>query len=459
MMDQKGNAKEGAFNLINPNAAGIDIGSEVHYVAVPEDRAEQSIRTFSCFTADLYRLAEWLKSCRINAVAMESTGVYWIPLYQVLEASGFAVTLVNAKHVRHVPGRKTDVKDCRWLQQLHSYGLLSASFRPADEICVLRGYVRHRDNIIKSRSPHIQRMQKACIQMNIQLHKVISDITGETGLRIIRAIVAGERNPVTLARMKNQRVKSSEEEIAAALQGDYRAEQLFVLKQELAAYDFWCGQLDECELEIKHYLTQVESQPPTDARKGKPPRATIDPSAEQKKARRDTRGTELQRIAGVDFNAIDGFDSTISQSIIAEVGLDAGKWRTEKEFSSWLGLCPNHKITGKRVKDSRTKKVKNRASLAFRLAARSAGNSHSAIGAYYRRMKSRIGAPKAITATAHKLACIFYRMLKFGEQYADCGMDYYEKKYKQRVLSNLARRAKELGFTLTSAGSGTLCPE
>jgi len=268
MSADKQSAEDRAFQLINPHAAGIDVGSEIHYVAVPEDRAEQSIRTFNCFTDDLYRMADWLKTCRVNTVAMESTGVYWIPIYQVLETRGFAVTLVNAKHVRNVPGRKTDIKDCRWLQQLHSYGLLSASFRPADEICVLRGYIRHRDNIIKSRSPHIQRMQKACIQMNIQLHKVISDITGETGQRIIRAIVAGERSPVVLARMKNRRVKSSEEEITAALQGNYRDELLFVLKQELKAYDFWCGQLEECETEIREYLARIEGRGPTDQSNG-----------------------------------------------------------------------------------------------------------------------------------------------------------------------------------------------
>ena len=434
------------MQVVNPNAAGIDIGSEVHYVAVPPDRDPQPVRSFKCFTADLNALADWLDECGIETVAMESTSVYWIPLYQILETRGFEVILVNARHVKNVPGRETDVLACQWLGQLHTYGLLRGSFRPEDHICVLRSYIRQRDNLIKSAGAHIQRMQKALEQMNIQLHKAISDITGVTGTRIIEAILDGERDPIKLAQLKHPGVKSSHETIAKSLEGDWREEHLFSLRQEFELYGIFRDKIIECDRKIEACLGSFENRVDPDQK----------PLPKYKHGRKKAQGNQptldlrnpLYRMIGVDLIAIDGFDVLTIQSIISEVGLDMTPWPTEKHFCSWLGLCPNNKVTGGRLKDSRSKKVVNRASCAFRMAAQAAGKSHSALGGYYRRMKIRLGPSKAITATAHKLARIFYRMLRYGTDYVDPGLDYYEQKYRQRVLNNLKKRARLLGYEL-----------
>jgi len=390
------------MQVVNPNAAGIDIGSEVHYVAVPPDRDPEPVRSFKCFTADLNRLADWLEECGIETLAMESTGVYWIPLYQILEARGFEVILVNARHVKNVPGRKSDVLDCQWLGQLHSYGLLRGSFRPEDRVCVLRSYIRQRDNLVKSAGSHIQRMQKALEQMNIQLHKAITDITGVTGMRIIEAILNGERDPFKLAQLRHYNARSSQETIAKSLEGDWREEHLFSLRQEFELYGIFRQKIAECDQKIELCLNTFESK--------------VDPGQKSlpkykhgnKKARRNPPNLDLRnplyRMIGVDLVAIDGFDVVTVQTIISEVGLDMTPWPTEKHFASWLGLCPNNKVTGGRVKDTRSKKVVNRASCAFRMAAQAAGKSHSALGGYYRRMKIRLGPSQAITATAHKMA-------------------------------------------------------
>jgi transposase len=432
--------------VVNPNAAGIDVGSEVHYVAVPPDRDPELVRSFKCFTADLNVLADWLDECGIETVAMESTSVYWIPLYQILESRGFEVILVNARHVKNVPGRKTDVLDCQWLQQLHSYGLLRGSFRPEDRICVLRSYIRQRDNLVKSAGAHIQRMQKALEQMNIQLHKVITDIIGVTGIRIIEAILNGERDPTKLAQLRDHRTRSSEETIAKSLEGDWREEHLFSLRQEFELYQIYREKITECDRKIEAYLGTFESKVDPEQK----------PLPKFKHGRKKRQGnqpdldlrTPLYRMIGIDFTALDGFDVLTVQTIISEIGLDATKWPTEKHFSSWLGLCPNNKVTGGRVKDTRSKKVVNRAACAFRMAAQAAGKSHTALGGYYRRMRNRLGPSKANTATAHKLACIVYRTLKYGNQYVDPGVAYYEQKYRQRVLNNLKRRARLLGYEL-----------
>jgi transposase len=432
--------------VVNPNAAGIDVGSEVHYVAVPPDRDPEPVRSFKCFTVDLNELADWLERCGIETVAMESTSVYWIPLYQILEARGFEVILVNARHVKNVPGRKSDVLDCQWLGQLHSYGLLRGSFRPEDRICVLRSYIRQRDNLVKSAGAHIQRMHKALEQMNIQLHKVITDIIGVTGIRIIEAILNGERDPTKLAQLRDHRTRSSEETIAKSLEGDWREEHLFSLRQEFELYQIYREKITECDRKIEAYLGTFESKVDPDQK----------PLPKFKHGRKKRQGnqpeldlrTPLYRMIGFDFTALDGFDVLTVQTIISEIGLDATKWPTEKHFSSWLGLCPNNKVTGGRVKDTRSKKVVNRAACAFRMAAQAAGKSHTALGGYYRRMKNRLGPSKANTATAHKLACIVYRTLKYGKQYVDPGVAYYEQKYRQRVLNNLKRRARLLGYEL-----------
>lgn len=433
------------FRMINPNAAGIDVGSEEHWVAVPEERDEQPVRRFGCFTSDLYTLCAWLKKCNIETVAMESTGVYWIPLFQILESQGFEVKLVNARHVKNVPGRKTDIVDCQWLQRLHTFGLLSGSFRPEDSICVLRSYCRHRENLIQYAAAHIQHMQKALIQMNLQLHKVISDISGLTGMRIIKSILAGERDPLTLAKMKDPRVKNSTETIAKALEGAYRQEHLFALKQAVEAYEVYQRQIQDCDQEMEAYLAKLDSKvddenlPPSKGKSQKP----------RGNAPHFDLRSHLYRISGVDFTQIHGLNASSVYSILSEVGLDPNAFPTVKNFTNWLALCPNNRITGGKVKSSKTRKAKNRAADAFRLAAMSVGNSTSALGGYFRRMRARHGAPQAITATAHKLARIFYHLWRTGEPYQDPGQDYYEQKYKQRVLANMKKRAKELGYEIS----------
>jgi transposase len=433
------------LTLLNPNAAGIDIGSGEHWVSVPADRDPQNVRRFGCFTPDLYALADWLKSCRIETVAMESTGVYWIALFQILESRGFAVNLVNAHFVKTVPGRKSDVLDCQWLQQLHTYGLLSGSFRPDDEVCVLRSYIRQRDNLIRTSSTHILRMQKALTQMNVQLHKVISDITGVTGLAIIRAIVSGERNPDVLAALKNGRIQSSQAEIAAALTGDYRAEHVFVLQQELSLWEVYQTHIAVCDAQIEQCLGAFAAQ--VDLSESPLPK----PKRRQRNSGNapdfDLR-THLYRISGVDFTRIDGLGGLTVQTILSEVGLDPTRFPTVKHFTSWLGLCPGSRITGGRVKSSKTRPVDNRAAKAFRLAAQCLRNSPTALGAFYRRMRTRLGAPKAITATAHKLARLFYCLWTSKEEYSDPGANYYEQQYQERMLKNLKQKAQALGFDL-----------
>ena len=428
--------------FIHINAAGIDIGSGEHWVAVPKDRDEEPVRRFGCFTSDLHDMAKWLKKCDIDTVVMESTGVYWIPLFQILETQGFDVKLVNARHVKNVPGRKTDILDCQWLQQLHTYGLLSGSFRPEDSICVLRSYWRHRDNLIRYAAAHIQHMQKALTEMNLHLHKVISNLTGVTGMRIIQAILAGERDPLKLAQMRDPRIKNSAETIAKSLEGDYRQEHLFALKQALELYCTYHQQIEACDQEIEAYLTQLDSKcDPNRKKQRKTSRSKNDPSFDL--------GTHLYRITGVDFTKIDGLNVLTVQSILTEVGLNPEAFGTEKRFASWLGLCPENRITGGRIISNKTRKVVNRASKAFRMAANSLKNSPSALGGYFRRMRARLGAPKAITATAHKLARIFFHLWKNGDTYQDLGADYYEQKYKERVLKNIKRRAQQLGFEIT----------
>jgi len=448
-----GKKSDQALKVKYPDAAGIDIGSAVHYVCVPEGRDEQCVRKFGCFTADLYQLAQWLKKCRVKTVAMESTGVYWIPLFQILEAEGFEVRLVNARYVKNVPGRKSDVKDSQWLQQLHSYGLLQGSFRPEQQICFLRSYLRQRENLNKSAATHIQRMQKSLTQMNLQLHKVITDITGTTGMRIIQSILEGERNPQALASLRDRRIKNNTDTISKALEGDYREDHLFTLKQEFELYKIYREKIAECDQQIGDYYGNLE----TKAEK-KNPEGQSKKNLEKDNSDFNLRG-ELHRVTGVDLTTIPGLDVLAVQTIISEVGVDPHRWPTEKHFASWLGLSPANKITGEKVFSTRTRKVNNRASTAFRLAANSVSRSQNALGAFCRRMKNRLGAPKAITATAHKIACIFYRMLKYGQEYVEMGLDHYEKQYKERLLKNLQKKASELGFELISTKTSCVVRE
>ena len=440
---------------IHPNAAGIDIGAERHWVSVPVGRDAECVRSFGCFTPDLYALSDWLKQCGIETVAMEATGVYWIPLFQVLETQGFEVRLVNAHHVKTVPGRKSDVLDCQWLQQLHSYGLLAGSFRPDDQVCVLRSYLRHRDTLIKSASTHILRMQKALTEMNLQLHRVISDITGTTGMRILRAIVAGERNPQVLAAMKDRRIKASPDEIAAALTGDYRAEHLFILKQELQLYEIYQQQIATCDVEIEQLLKTFTNK--IDPRTNPPPKPKRRGRKQPGNAPDFDVRTHLYRITGVDLTQIAGLGTLSVLVILSEVGLAPSRFPTVKHFTSWLGLCPGSRITGGKVKSSKTRPVVNRAANAFRMAAQTLTRSQSALGAFYRRMKARLGAPKAITAAAHKLARIFYKVWSQGEGYVDPGLEQYEQQYRERALKHLQRKAQVLGFDLVPQSVADEC--
>jgi len=417
---------------INIHAAGIDVGSRSHFVAVPEGTSEPSVREFESFTDDLQRMADWLITCEVTTVVMESTGIYWIPVFELLESKGLEVKLVNARHVKNVPGRKSDVLDCQWLQRLHTYGLLEGAFRPPEQICTLRGYVRQRMNLVRYAASHIQHMQKALSQMNLQLTNVVSDITGKTGMLIIKAILGGERNPLILATLRDQRCKNNEETIARSLHGNYRPEHLFSLKQAVDLYGFYQGQIAECDRVILAQLATFDVASVSD-KDNKPP-TTIEEA--------------LQRMSGVDLTKIDGIDSNSALKIIAEIGIDMSRWKSPKHFSSWLGLCPGTKVSGGKNLSGKSKQVANRAAATLRMAAFTLFNSKSALGAYLRRQRSRLGAPKAITATAHKLARLVYAMLKHGSAYVDAGQDYYEKGYRSRVIQNLKRKAQELGYQL-----------
>jgi transposase len=437
-----------ALEQINMNAAGIDIGAEEVYVAVPPGRDEESVLTFPTFTADLYRLADWLKVCGIDTVAMESTGVYWIPVFEILEDRGFQVFLVNARHLKNVSGRKSDVLDCQWIQQLHTYGLLSPSFRPPEHIVAIRSLVRHREMLVRYRSAHIQHMQKALTQMNLLLTNVLSDITGVTGMKIIRAIVGGERNPAVLASFRHRGCQKSEAEITKSLEGYYKREQLFALKQALELYDFYDRQLQDCDAELESLYSQFE--PPIDP-------GTDPPSPRTTKRRKNQANFDLSsalfRMTGVDLTQIDGLDALTIQKVLSEIGTDMNKWPSVKHFTSWLRLCPNNQITGGKVKHRGVLPTQNRVSTALRVAAASLKFSNSALGAFYRRMRARKGGPAAITATAHKLARIIYVMLKEKKPYHDVGVDYYDQLYKDRAIRNLKLRAAKLGFHLEPCSS------
>lgn len=473
------NEREQKLEILRPDAAGIDCGAEEHYVAVPVDRVsagQPTVRCFSAFTEGLDAAVDWLKECRVTTVAMESTGVYWIPLHQKLEAAGIEVYLVNARHVRCVPGRKTDVKDSQWLRQLHRFGLLNASFRPKDIICQLRSLHRHRDNLVCSSASEIQHMQKALQQMNLHLHHAVSDITGLTGLRIIDAILSGQRDPQELVKLRDKRVlKSTPQQMQAALAGDYRAEHLFVLSQSLQAYRFYQARIEECDRQMEPLLEklaqqveaasaqlelytlkagvaqQQESFPkpcdePTSA--GSPPKNA--------KRKRKPIGNEpkielaslLERICGIDLTQVVGLNVLNVLLIVSEIGIDMSKWRSAKAFCSWLGLCPGSKISGGKVLDSRTRQVVNRVADALRLAAQSAGRTQTCLGIFYRRKQAHLGAPKATTATARKLACLIYHLLKYKQPYQKLDPAIYQLRLQKSTLAKLQTQAATLGYKL-----------
>ncbi|HEY8159778.1 MAG TPA: IS110 family transposase [Methylobacter sp.] len=431
------------FELTHPNAAGIDIGASSHFVAVPPGRDEQPVREFLSFTADLYALADWLTACDVDTVAMESTGVYWIPLFELLESKGFTVYLVNARHVKNVSGRKSDVLDCQWLQQLTSFGLLSGAFRPHGDYCALRAVARLREMLLRNQAKHIQHIQKALLLMNLLLTEVISDVVGETGQKIIRAILAGERDGQVLAKYRNHHIKASEEEIAKALQGNWREEHLFALKQAVALYDAYALQLLECDRQLEKMLKDLSRN---ELKADKPKRRG---GKSKNTPNFDARRTLLMQMCGVDLTRIDGIDVTTAFKVLAEIGADLSRFKDAKHFASWLGLCPGTKISGGKKISAATNRTTNRAAQALKMAVVNLRASQSALGAYYRRLCGRMDKAKAVTACAHKLARLIYAMLTQGQEYVDQGQEYYEEKYRQRVIKNLTKRAEQIGFQLT----------
>jgi len=440
----------GRLSTVHPDAAGIDIGSTFHVVAVPSDRDDQPVRTFRTFSSDLQQLADWLTAAHITTVAMESTGVYWIPVFEILEERGFEVLLVNARDVKHVPGRKSDVNDAQWLQQLHQHGLLRGSFRPRDGVVRLRAYLRHRERVVDYAAAHIQHMQKALMQMNVQLHHVVTDITGLTGMRIIRAIVAGNQAPEQLAEFRDRRCHASADTIREALTGNYRPEHVFALRQALELYDFHQAKVAECDVEIEGVLRGLNEQRVTpDA-----PLPSVRHAKGQNEPAFDVRPA-LYTLLGADLSQIHGFGPYTVLRLVAECGDDMTKWPTAKHFTSWLSLAPANKISGGRLLSSKTRRSSNRATALLRIAAINIGKTQTALGAFYRRLAARTGKAKAVTATARKLAILFYNALRYGMTYVDPGVSAYEERYRQRVIHNLQRRAKSLGFTLTATPPAT----
>lgn len=438
---------------LHPDAAGIDCGSAEHFVAVPPDRDPTPVRSFPTFTGDLHRLADWLTACRVTHVAMEATGVYWIPIFEILEARGFAVILVNARHVKNLPGRKSDVSDCEWLRDLHTLGLLRGSFRPTDGIVALRGYLRHRATLIESTGALVQRMQKALVQMNVQLPVVVSDITGVTGLKILRDIVAGRRDPQQLAQHRDPRCRVSPADLVAALTGNYRPEHVFVLQQNLELYDTYQQQLAACDTAIETHLAQLTAQvapPPTPLAPARRRHGAYD-----NQPRFDLR-TPLHHLTGADLSQIDGLGPYNALRLLAEIGTDMTRWPTDKHFTSWLTLAPQNKISGGRLLSSRTARSANRAAAILRLAAQTLARTQTALGAFYRRVAFRIGAAKAITATARKLAILVYHTLKNHLVYVDPGADAYDAQHRTRVVRRLRQRATTLGFGLVNLSTGEL---
>ena len=445
------------LRVINPHAAGIDVHATVHWVAVPAGDAPvpppnhppnlpPHVRSFGACTVDLIALADWLKACCVRTVVMESTGIYWVPLFELLESRGFEVLLVEPRQSRHVPGRpKSDVRDCQWLQRLHSYGLLSGSFRPTEQIIVLRSYLRQRQMLIRYAGQHVQHMQKALEEMNVKLTEVVSDVCGVTGMAIIRAILNGERNPVELAKLRNVNCKRSQAEIARALYGNWRAEHLFALQQAVTLYDCYREQLRVCDDQMQKYLgtfadrSQGRPRPRRHGR-GRRERRRNDPAF-------DVAGA-LFWMSGVDLTVLEGIDPNTALVLMSEIGPDVSRFPTVKHFCSWLGLTPQHQMSAGKIRSRRVQRGASRAGRALRLVAQACYHAQNVLGAFYRRIQARAGAPKAIVATAHKLAERVYRLLKHGTDYVCQDIEKYEAANRQRVLKGLARKAATLGYRL-----------
>jgi transposase len=449
--------------VINPYAAGVDLGATEHWVCVPEDLVredEYNIQPFGAFSVDLDKLVEWLLACKIKTVALEATGVYWIPLVQKLEAAGIEVVLANPRHLKQVPGRKSDVKDCQWLQQLHSYGLLNGSFRPAQDICALRSFMRHRQNLVDSCGREVQHMQKALQQMNVHLHHAVSDLVGATGLRILDAIIAGERDAKRLVELRDDKLcsKTTKEEMVKALEGDWREEHLFALGQALATHRHLLKQILECDAKIEQALAKItmpEAKEP-EAPAPKNPKAKNPDAKPKRRFHRNKTGhglktdltEELKRICGVDLTQIIGLNVLSVLMIISEIGLDMSRWRSAKAFCSWLGLCSGNKISGGKVLDSRTAHVVNRVSILLGTLAPTIGKTDSWLGIFHRRMRARLGPAGANTATARKLACLVYHLLKYKEEHIEVDNVIFLDKIRRQRIARLQKQAEEMGMKL-----------
>jgi transposase len=429
---------------VHPDAAAIDIGAKMHVAAVAPDRDPDPIRTFGTFTEDLHRLSEWFRQCGVKTIVMESTGVYWIPIYEILEQDGFEVMLVNARDAKHVPGRKTDVSDAEWLQRLHEFGLLRASFQPKGEIKALRSYLRQRERLLDQAATHIQHMQKALTQMNVQLHHVVSDITGVTGMKIVRAIVEGERDTAKLAAFRDRHCKESVETIEKALIGNYREEHVFALTQALELYDVFQEKVTACDQRIESMLKALKASRSPPDKPLPPARGKTKQANAPNFAARDA----LYAVLGVDLTQIHGLGPYLALKLVGECGTDLSAWPSANHFTSWLSLAPRNKISGGKVLSSRTRRSNSRAASLLRLAAVSVGRTETALGAFYRRLSARVGKAKAITATARKIAILFYNAIRHGMDYSDPGAAYYEQRYRKRAVDNLQRRAKALGYVL-----------
>lgn len=433
----------GAMTIVNPDAAGIDAGSGQHFVSVPEDRSDDPVRTFNTFTEDLYALADWLVECRIKTVAIEATGVYWISLFEVLEARGLEVKLVDSRSIGR-RNKKTDVLDCQWIRQLHAYGLLDGAFRPSADFLALRAYRRQRGMLIEYAADHIRHMQKALDLMNLKLHKVIADITGETGLRIIDAILKGNRDPQHLASLRDPHCKNSVEIIAKALMGNYRDEHIFSLQQAFDLFTTYQRKIAECDQALAAELDKFEK------RADRSKLAEKTPKKRRKNQPRFEARTLLYEMTGVDLTAVPGLEASTALTILSETGIDMSPWPSDGHFASWLALTPNTPITGGKPIKKRGPRIQpNRAAQAFLLAAQTLAKVQSSLGAFFRRIKARDGWAAAIKASAHKLAVIFYSMMKTKTPYREAGVDYYEKRYQQKLFNSLEKKALTLGYQLT----------
>jgi transposase len=449
-LKQQLNAADPKLQIVHSDAAGIDVGNQSHFVAVPAGRDAQPVQEFGSWTADLQRMAAWLKSCGIQTVAMQSTGVYWVAVQEVLEREGIEVYLVNARGTKSLPGRKSDVQECQWLMKLHTYGLLRNSFRPPEQIRAVRTIWRQRDRLVRDVGRAIQQIQKALTIMNIQLANAISDVSGVTGMAILRAILKGQRDPWELAKLRDRRIQASEEEVAHSLQGNWREDVLFELEQVVEGYDFYQKQIAACDQQLQKYLAVLPD--------GKMADTTLPLGSGNKKRKKLQQRrknepnfnleAELYRLFGVDLTRIDGIDVVTAQVILSELGTDLSAFADEGAFSSWLELAPRRDITGGKVIKQKSRESKNRVANALRMSAESLWQSDSYLGARYRRFRGRMDGKRAVKAMAHYLACLIYRLLTKGQEYVDRGAAYFEKKRTEREIGSLTRKAAQLGMKL-----------